>query len=146
MVLSLLVAGIGILVAFATYYWKRINAEDIARRFAPVHRFLLNKWGFDDLYNAVVVGGTIAFTRVLRWFDNMIIDGAVNGTGWLTRGTSFVSGKFDTIVVDGLVNLIAYLSGFAGLVFRKFQTGKVQTYIFFAVGSMLVLYFVFRMV
>ncbi|HSQ76543.1 MAG TPA: NADH-quinone oxidoreductase subunit L [Bacteroidota bacterium] len=146
MVLSLLVAGIGILVAFATYYWKRISADDIARRFAPLHRFLMNKWGFDDLYDAAVVGGTIAFSRVLRWFDNMIIDGAVNGTGWLTRGSSFASGKFDTIVVDGLVNLIAYLSGFAGLILRKFQTGKVQTYIFFAVGGMLVLYFVFRMV
>ena len=146
MVLSLAVAGIGILFAFATYSWKRINPDAIARRFAPLHRFLLDKWGFDKLYNAVVVGGTLAFSQVLRWFDNVIIDGTVNGTGWLTRGTSALSGRFDTIVVDGLVNLTAYLSGFAGLVLRKFQTGKVQTYIMLAVGSVLVLYVVFRMV
>jgi len=56
-----------------------------------------------------------------------------------------VSGRFDTLVVDGLVNLTAYLSGLAGLVFRKFQTGRVQTYIVFAVASMIVLFFVFRM-
>ena len=93
-----------------------------------------------------MVGGTLALTRVLRWFDNTIIDGAVNGTGWITRGTSFVSGKFDVVVIDGLVNLTAYLSGFLGLVFRKFQTGKVQTYIVFVVFSVLVLYFVFRIV
>ncbi len=146
MLLSLLVAGLGILTAFATYYWKKISAESVASRLAPVHRFLLNKWGFDDLYNGVVVGGTLALTRVLRWFDNTIIDGAVNGTGWITRGTSFVSGKFDVVVIDGLVNLSAYLSGFLGLVFRKFQTGKVQTYIVFVVFSVLVLYFVFRIV
>ncbi len=144
--LSLTVAALGILAAFAMYYWKKISADAVAERFAPVHRFLLNKWGFDDLYNGVIVEGTHAFSRVLRWFDTLIIDGAVNGTGWLTRGTSFVSGKFDTIVIDGLVNLIAYVSGFFGLMFRKVQTGKVQTYVFFAVGSVLILYFVFRMV
>jgi NADH-quinone oxidoreductase subunit L len=146
MLLSLLVAGLGMLTAFATYYWKKISADTVASRLAPVHRFLLNKWGFDDLYNGVVIGGTLALTRVLRWFDNTIIDGAVNGTGWITRGTSFVSGKFDVVVIDGLVNLSAYLSGFLGLVFRKFQTGKVQTYIVFVVFSVLVLYFVFRIV
>ena len=146
MLLSLLVAGLGMLAAFATYEWKKISAESVAARLAPVHRFLLNKWGFDDLYNGVVIGGTLALTRILRWFDNTIIDGAVNGTGWITRGTSFVSGKFDVVVIDGLVNLSAYLSGFLGLVFRKFQTGKVQTYIVFVVFSVLVLYFVFRIV
>jgi NADH-quinone oxidoreductase subunit L len=146
MALSLLVAGIGILVAFATYYWKRINADAVADRLAPVHGFLMNKWGFDDLYNTVVVDGTLAFTRGLRWVDDTIIDGTVNGAGWLTTVISFVSGKFDAIVVDGMVNLMAYLSGFIGLVFRKVQTGKVQTYVLFAVFSVLILYFVFRVV
>jgi NADH-quinone oxidoreductase subunit L len=146
MILSVLVAGIGILVAYATYYWKKINADTVATRLAPVHAFLMNKWGFDDLYNTVVVGGTHALARGLRWVDDTIIDGAVNGAGWLTTITSFVSGKFDSIVVDGIVNLMAYLSGFLGLVFRKVQTGKVQTYVLFAAFSVLVLYFVFRVV
>mgnify|MGYP003409109553 CR=1 FL=1 len=85
-------------------------------------------------------------TASLRWVDNTIVDGVVNGAGWVTKGTSFVSGKFDTYVVDGLVNFSAYLSGFIGLLLRKFQTGKVQTYIMFAVLSVMVFYFVFRMV
>lgn len=146
MALSLTVAGLGILLAFATYYWKRISADAFATRLAPVHRFLMNKWAFDDLYNSVVIGGTLGLTRMLNWFDSMIIDGAVNGTGWITRGTSFVSSRFDTLVIDGLVNLSAYLSGFGGLVLRKFQTGKIQTYVLFTVASVLVMYFVFRMV
>jgi NADH-quinone oxidoreductase subunit L len=83
---------------------------------------------------------------VLRWFDNTIIDGVVNGSGWITRGTSFLSGKFDSVVVDGLVNLTAYLSGFAGLMLRKFQTGRVQTYLIFVVMSVMLLYFIFRVV
>ncbi len=144
-ILSLLVAGAGILVAFATYYWKKISADRIAERFGGVHRFLLNKWGFDDLYMNVVVNGTLAMTALWRWFDDTIIDGVVNGAGSITKVTSFVSGKFDSVVIDGLVNLTAYLSGFGGLVLRKFQTGKVQTYIVFVVFGVMVFYFAFRL-
>lgn len=89
MILSLLVAGLGILLAFATYRWKKINAEAIASRFSPLHRFLMNKWYFDELYGAVVVGGTLLWTRMLRWFDNIIVDGIVNGAAWWTYGASF---------------------------------------------------------
>jgi NADH-quinone oxidoreductase subunit L len=66
--------------------------------------------------------------------------------GGITRVTSYISGKFDNVVVDGAVNLTAYLSGFLGLVLRKLQTGKVQTYIVFAVFGVMVFYFVFRLV
>jgi NADH-quinone oxidoreductase subunit L len=145
MMLSLLVAGIGIAVAFATYYWKKISAEKIAESLSPVHKFLLNKWGFDDLYMGVVVNGTLAMTNMWKWFDNTIIDGAVNGAGSITKVASFISGKFDSLVIDGLVNLTAYLSGFSGLVLRKSQTGKVQTYIVFAVFGVMMFYFAFRL-
>jgi NADH-quinone oxidoreductase subunit L len=146
MALSLLVAGLGILLAFATYYWKRISADRVAERLRPVYLFLLNKWYFDELYGAVVVGGTHALTRVLRWFDNTIIDGLVNGAGWTAKGVSTVSGKFDLGIIDGLVNATAYVSGFFGLIFRKFQTGKVQTYLIYVVLGVMVFYFVLRLV
>ena len=146
MMLSLLVAGLGILIAFMTYWWKRINADAVAERLAPLHRFLLNKWYFDELYNGAVVGGTLALTRVLRWFDNNIIDGIVNASGWVTKLVSFVSGKFDTYVVDGAVNASGYLSAFAGLVLRKTQTGRIQTYVVLAVLGVMIFYFVFRIV
>jgi NADH-quinone oxidoreductase subunit L len=146
MLISLTVAGLGILAAFATYRWKKISADAVARALAPVHTFLLNKWYFDELYQAVVVNGVLGLASVLRWIDIWIVDGAVNGAGSLTRVVSFVSGKFDTYVVDGLVNFSAYISGFFGLVLRKFQTGKVQTYVLFAVFGVMVFYFIFRLV
>ncbi len=146
MLISLTVAGVGILAAFATYHWKKISADAVARACAPVHTFLLNKWYFDELYQAVVVNGVLGLASVLRWIDTWIIDGAVNGAGSLARVVSFVSGKFDTYVVDGLVNFSAYISGFFGLVLRKFQTGKVQTYVLFAVFGVMMFYFIFRLV
>jgi NADH-quinone oxidoreductase subunit L len=146
MFLSLAVAGLGILVAFATYMWKKIDADAIAHRFSGLHDFLMNKWYFDEAYNSVVVGGCLAFTRVLRWFDETIIDGIVNGSGWLTKLSSTISGWFDTWVVDGAVNATAYVSGFFGLILRKVQTGKIQTYVAFAVLGVMVFYFVMRLV
>ncbi len=143
--LSLLMAGLGILLAYVTYRWKKINAERIAERLGPIHHFLMNKWGFDDLYNNVVVGGTHLVTRLLRWFDDTIIDGAVNASGEATKITSAASGQFDDRVVDGFVNMTAYVSGVGGLLLRKLQTGKVQTYIVFAVMSVMLFYFVFRL-
>jgi len=89
MTLSLIVAGLGILGAFATYHWKKINADAWAARMSGVHTFLLNKWYFDELYGAVVVGGTMGITNMLRWFDNTIIDGLVNGTASWTRAVVF---------------------------------------------------------
>ena len=146
MLLSLSVAGIGVLFAFVTYYWRKINADAAASALGPVYRFLLNKWYFDEIYQAVIVNGTLALSRILRWFDGNIVDGLVNGTGWVTRGISSVSGMFDTYVVDGIVNLTGYLSGVGGLALRKFQTGRVQSYVIFAVLSVMVFYFVFRLV
>jgi NADH-quinone oxidoreductase subunit L len=89
MVLSLTVAGIGILLAFITYKWKKINADALAQKFSGSYKFLLNKWYFDELYSAVIVGGTLAVTRILRWFDNNIIDGIVNGSASWTRAVVF---------------------------------------------------------
>ncbi len=142
---SVAAAGVGMLLAFAMYSWKRIDADALAQKLKPIHTFLLRKWYFDELYNGAVVGGTLGLTAVLRWIDTTVIDGAVNGAGLVTRFTSFVSGKFDSVVVDGAVNATAYLSGLGGLVLRKLQTGKIQTYIALAVLGVMVFYFVFRL-
>jgi NADH-quinone oxidoreductase subunit L len=144
--LSLLVAGLGILIAFTVFYWKRIDADRVANRLRPLHTFLLKKWYFDELYQGVVVNGTLAVSALLRWFDGTIIDGIVNGSARVTAFVSTVSGWFDNGIVDGIVNATAYVSGFGGLVFRKLQTGKVQTYALYAVVGVMVLYFVFRWV
>ena len=211
MLLSLSVASIGILIAFTTYYWKKINADAVAS--APVikylYKFFLNKWYFDELYQATFVNGTDALAAAYRWFDNVIIDGVVNGVakwtvgithgvkhtweegitgsifylivfallslfvGWqvtvgllagsgsvvamiecglLGLGVAALSfflfyigvGGFDNTIIDGLVNLFAYLAGFLGLLARKLQTGKVQTYLAFALFGVMVFFLWFR--
>ncbi|MEW6508974.1 MAG: NADH-quinone oxidoreductase subunit L [Bacteroidota bacterium] len=137
--LSILLAGLGILLAFIFNQWKKLNADKLALKIKPLYNFSLNKWYLDEAYNATAVSGTLNFSKILSWFDNKIIDGAVNGFAWLGRFISKLSGLFDTFVVDGLVNFTAFFSGFIGFVFRKLQTGKVQTYLVFVVFAVIIL-------
>jgi NADH-quinone oxidoreductase subunit L len=116
MALSLIVAGIGILLAFVTYKWKKINADTLAEKYSGLYKFLLNKWYFDELYSAVIVGGTLAVTRILRWFDNNIIDGIVNGTAGWTKGIVFgytdhskeqKASATALLIIGGIVSVVA---------------------------------------
>jgi NADH-quinone oxidoreductase subunit L len=142
--LSLLLGGIGILFSFLFYQWKKIDADKVANSIKPLYKFSLNKWYFDELYEFLFVQGTLLISKGFSLFDTYVVDGAVNGAATVTRWVSFASEKFDHYVVDGAVNLSAYLSGFVGLFFRKFQTGKVQSYVLFAVVSLLILMFVLK--
>lgn len=144
MILSLIIAGTGILLAYVFYFWKKVDVDKLTEKIKPIYTFSLNKWYFDELYNATAIAFTMGISRLSSWIDRKIVDGVVNGSANVTRWTSIGSGKFDSIVVDGLVNFTGGLIGFIGLVLRKFQTGKIQTYILFLVFGLIVLYFIFR--
>ncbi|MDZ7361848.1 MAG: NADH-quinone oxidoreductase subunit L [candidate division KSB1 bacterium] len=138
--LSIFVAGLGILLSTAFYYWKKFSADAVAERFKPVYNFLLNKWRFDDLYEATVLAGTHLFSRVSAWFDLKVIDGLVNGAAKVTVLGSWASGWHDNKIVDGLVNLTANVVGWFGATLREVQTGRVQSYILMALGAVVLLY------
>jgi NADH-quinone oxidoreductase subunit L len=143
-ILSILMAISGILLAFTMYQWKKISADKLAERFKPLYTFSYNKWYFDELYNKTFVAGTLALSSMVAWFDRVVVDGIVDGSATVTKAVSSFVGKFDNIVVDGLVNFMAYLSAFIGLIFRRFQTGKVQTYIIMVIFSIVILLFLFN--
>ena len=47
---------------------------------APLYRFLLNKWYFDEIYDAVFVRSAQAIGRFLwKSGDGTVIDGSING-------------------------------------------------------------------
>nr|WP_041356077.1 NADH-quinone oxidoreductase subunit L [Melioribacter roseus] len=144
MIMSLLLGGLGILIAFVFYQWRKIDVDKLTEKIKPVYNFSLNKWYIDELYEATFIGQTLNFSKALAWFDNNIVDGIVNGSAYVTRFVSKLSGLFDTYVVDGLVNFSAFFSGFLGLTFKKLQTGKVQTYVVLVVFSVIILLFFFK--
>jgi NADH-quinone oxidoreductase subunit L len=144
MALSLILAGSGIFLAFAFYFWKKFDADKLMEKIKPLYLFSLNKWYFDEFYDGYIVKGLIALTRAFRWFDNNIIDGIVNGTASVTQKSSSGTGKFDNSFIDGLVNFTGSFVMFFGLIFRKIQTGKVQNYIAYVLLGIIIFYFIFR--
>jgi len=128
MAFSVLVALAGISLAYKVYVTSPEISEQLAERWAGAHRLLLNKYYVDELYNGTIIAGTMAGGRKLWTFDRNVVDGAVNGTSWLTVISSWFSGLTDRTVVDGLVNFVGWIVQEGSLLFRRFQTGLVQNY------------------
>ena len=143
MILSILIAAGGLFLAFATYQWNKISADKMAQKAGFLYRGSSNNWYFDEIYGRVFVNGLILLTKVMKWFDEHIIDGIVNGSAVVTRGISGISGWIDNNLVDGLVNATANSADRAGSLFSKVQTGKVQTYLVYVIFSFLVLFILF---
>jgi NADH-quinone oxidoreductase subunit L len=128
MVFSVLVALAGIGLAWKFYVTTPEMAAQLATRFSGAHRLLSNKYYVDELYDATIVSGTFGAGRRLWTFDRNVVDGAVNGTSWVTVVSAWFSGLTDRTVVDGLVNLVGWIVQESSHGFRRLQTGLIQNY------------------
>jgi NADH-quinone oxidoreductase subunit L len=110
MAVSSAIAVIGIGLAAFIWLKRRDIADAMARRYAGVHRLLLNKYYVDEVYDATVVQPIRIASQEGLWrgLDVQVVDGAVNGTGALVAAGSTL--------------------------LRRLQTGSVRTY----AGSMFV--------
>jgi NADH-quinone oxidoreductase subunit L len=133
---------LGIGLACVVYVFNIIDPDKTAQAIRPLYLFSLNKWYWDEIYEATFIKGSMVLAKILSWFDTNVVDGIVNGVALVVRKFAFVNDSFDKHVVDGMVNFTAFTVNTTGSVLRKLQTGKVQTYV---VMLMLVLfgYFVF---
>lgn len=145
MVLSICVAGLGILLSWLFYHKRRFSAEAVATTFRPAYNLFWHKYYFDEFYDGVLVALTVWKARLFAKFDGTFVDGIVNGTGTVTRDVfaAFI-GFFDNRVVDGIVNRVAEVVWAAGGRIRKLQTGAIQTYLFVVIGGIVLIILVFR--
>ena len=143
MLVSFVIASCGIYLAYLMYYKKSISADKVAEKFGLLYTFSYNKWYFDELYDLILLRPIMTFARWMWSFDARVIDGAVNGTGWLTIKWSDIKLWFDVWIVDGAVNGSGWLVQQCGQILRFLQTGSVQFYVLFVV-TMTVLFAVFK--
>ncbi|MFN0242642.1 MAG: NADH-quinone oxidoreductase subunit L [Planctomycetota bacterium] len=134
---SLCVALGGILLAFLMYFAKKIDPAKIARGLGEIYHAVANKYYIDELVNATVIRGTMVLALAQKWFDEKIIDGIVNGVGWINKGIAAFSSWFDKAAVDGTVNGVGLVTQTFGSVVRLLQSGRVQQYVSFAVAGSL---------
>ena len=145
MVLSIIVAGLGIFLSWLFYHRRTLSAESVATTFRPVYNLFWHKYYFDEFYDGVLVALTVWKSRLFAQFDGSVVDGIVNGVGTVTRDilAAFV-GFFDNRVVDGLVNSVAQVTWAIGGRIRRIQTGAIQTYLFVVLAGIVLLILIFR--
>jgi NADH-quinone oxidoreductase subunit L len=89
------VGGLVSISGIALAYWLWVANAGVtvrlAERFRALHAFLLNKWYFDELYDAVVYRPVVALGKFLNdSFERVVVQGLVGGTVGLVRGASGV--------------------------------------------------------
>ena len=143
-VISLVVAGIGILLGFLFYVLRPYLPDVWAQRLRPVYLASYNKYWVDELYGLAITRRTMDSARAVYGFDAKLVDGIVNGLAWLSRQFSVVVGAFDKYFVDGLVNTIsAFIIRLMSPLFRAAQTGFAQNYALVMVLGLMVAVAVF---
>jgi NADH-quinone oxidoreductase subunit L len=86
---SVLIALAGIFAAFVLYKKENPVVATIITRLGSFYKVVYNKFYVDELY--MFVTKRILFNLVSRpvaWFDRHIVDGAMNGIGWLIMASS----------------------------------------------------------
>jgi len=109
--ISLILAGLGILLAYAIYSARWLSAERIGSLFKPIYTLLSRKYWLDELYENVIVKTVLlkGLFAVFQLFDTKAVDGAVNG------------------VASGVIA--------GGRAARQTQTGQLQLYgLFIGIG------------
>ncbi len=137
--IGVLAATVGLLVARALY--KDARSQVPARlkaRFAGIWTFVYNKYYVDELYALVVLKPAVGVARAFSRFDGSVIDGLVNLAGAVGRFLGWIDAAIDRIFVDGAVNAVANATIGLGKSFRTIQTGRIQTYLYGALGGALV--------
>jgi NADH-quinone oxidoreductase subunit L len=117
MVVSSLIAFAGI--GLATFLWlkRRDIPAQLAQQYAGVHRLLLNKYYVDEVYDATIVQPikVVSEEGLWRGFDVKVVDGAVNGAGYLVSGVSIVlrlmqNGSVKTYAASTFMGAVAILA------------------------------------
>jgi NADH-quinone oxidoreductase subunit L len=118
MVVSVLVAGAGILIAHAFYVRAPGTPAALSARLGGIYTLVANKYYVDELYERAFVrpGYALADKLMFRLIDMGVIEGIVNGLGVTAR----LIGAVTRLAQSGVVRTYAFfmLIGFIYLVYE----------------------------
>ena len=86
---SVLIGILGIAVATVMYRKKTAIPDKLASVIKGLYTASLNKFWFDEIYIFVTKKIIFAYiSRPVAWFDRHIVDGTMNGVGWIVTASS----------------------------------------------------------
>ena len=122
----------GFLLATVMYCWRWVDATEVKKQFAGIHRFLTNKWWFDELYQTIFITPTHWISAVISRFDGRCIDWLLHSITYVVKSFSVVAERItDQTIVDGFVNKLASFTYDTGSKLRGAQTGRLRQYVMF---------------
>jgi NADH-quinone oxidoreductase subunit L len=131
----------GLLVGFLVYGrgLREDQVDPLRSILGPIWMLFHRKYYVDELYNATIVPFTLGLSKFFYWFDDLwVIDPFVNWVGRATLWLSKVMAEIDRVVVDGTVNGAGWLADRMGSLLRNLQDGHVQVYLLVAVVTVTV--------
>ena len=139
-VLALIAAFAGSILAYVMYGSRAIRPEDIRRQFPGVHEFLIDKWRFDVLYDAMFVRPVHVVSAWCAGFDKHVLDVVLHTSAKVVKSVAQWDRKFDEGMVDGLVNLFGNATRSLGMSLRVVQTGRLRQYVMWVAVGVVVLF------
>ncbi len=133
---ALAVAIAGAILAYLFYGARLLNPADVRRQVAGLHEFLVEKWRFDELYDAMFVKPVHVISGWIAALDRVVIDGFLHGTSKAAVDVSTWDRRFDEQVIDGLVNWVGDRTFRVGRSLRFVQTGRLRQYVMFIAGGL----------
>ncbi len=115
---SLVLAAVGILLAYRLYYMPGFDRSVFGRGVAgTLQRALENRWYISKFYDDFAYKVWYGFSVVCDAFDRRVIDGMVNGFSYLGANTGGVIRKaqsgnvqrYASLIILGIVVLLAFL-------------------------------------
>ena len=143
---ALLAALLGTVTAYVFYGRRLVDPGEIKRQLAAVHRFLVEKWRFDELYDAMFVRPVHIVAGWCVAIDRNVFDEFLHRVCRVTVDVSRWDRRVDESMVDGFVNLVGDTIFAVGRSLRRVQTGFLRQYIMFiAVGVLTLFVLVFSL-
>ncbi|MEM7107010.1 MAG: NADH-quinone oxidoreductase subunit L [Bacteroidota bacterium] len=140
-VISVILVALGTGLAWLKFRPGRELMLSKTGQFTLLENLSLNNWYLDVIYEKTVLRIVRVSTSALAVLETRVIDRAVNLLGWVGVVFSFLLRWFDQTIVDGLIKFSAFFSSQVGGMTKSFQYGKVQSFIIFALVSLLLLIF-----
>jgi len=104
-IISSFLAILGIFIAWMVYVKKRGIAAKISKKFGFIYKILYKKYYIDEIYDFVFVKPIVNGSKgIYDWFDKLVVDGIVNGSGKLALFT----GRIVSFLQSGLLRKYIY--------------------------------------
>ena len=141
MILSLLVAGTGIYLAWQMYIEKGMDPKLISEKLEIPYTLSYNKFYIDEIYSRYLYTPILKLADKIAYIDWEIYDKYfINGFGRVTDWLARITGRVDYEGIDqGVVDSFGRNTRRAGKMLRSVQTGKLQTYMLFALMGVIVI-------